>query len=220
MAWTARIRHKSLAALARLLVGLVGHSSRLRVMGHQTVDTLLAAQIPVIHVFWHRHIFYLTYHFRRSGARPLISLSTDGELMAHVAEAFGMNPVRGSSSRGGARALLELVRTISAAPAPVLITADGPKGPAREVKEGAIELARRSGAAIVPIAWYGTRVHVLTKSWDRFLLPLPCGRIALRYGAAVYVGRNDDSEKLRRELSQALDNLEKEAISDCQAAPE
>ncbi len=207
---------RTLAWLAAWLVRLVGCTSRARVVGNDPVEGLRSENRPLVFLFWHRHIFHLIYHFRGCGARPLISRSADGELMARVAAKFGMRPVRGSSSRGGARAFLELVRSVEADPGPVLITADGPRGPARQVKPGAVELARLSGACIVPVSWYGTRLRVLGRSWDRFLLPLPGGRIVLRYGEAVTVPRGADTGALCRELGMRLDQLEQAAAGDCQ----
>ncbi len=83
-------------------------SSRVSCSGQEAVADLQARSVPLIYYFWHRHILYVIHHFRNCGARPLISLSEDGELVSRVARAFGMRPVRGSSSSGGARAFLEL----------------------------------------------------------------------------------------------------------------
>jgi hypothetical protein len=127
-----------------------------------------------------------------------------------------MEPVRGSSSKGGARAFLELVRSVREERSPVLITADGPKGPARRVKEGTVQLAARTGAWVVPISWSASRVKVLKKSWDRFLVPLPGGRIRFAYGPPLRIGPGLEPAALERamdELSARLDLLQQEVES-------
>lgn len=122
-----------------------------------------------------------------------------------------MRPVRGSSSRGGARAFRELARAVQEENAEVLITADGPKGPARRVKEGAAQLAAKTGAWVVPISWSATRRKALEKSWDRFLLPLPFGRIRFAYGEPLRVPPDLPPAEMARlldELAARLNELE------------
>ena len=153
-----------------------------RFQGRENIADLQKKNLPLIFIFWHRHILFVIHQFKNTGARPLISLSSDGELVAAVAEEFGMKPIRGSSSKGGARAFLNMVRSVQEENAQVLITADGPKGPARRIKDGTVQLAVKTGAYVIPISWSGSRVKVLEKSWDRFLIPLPFGRIHFAYG--------------------------------------
>ncbi len=124
-----------------------------------------------------------------------------------------MFPVRGSSSKGGARAFLELVRSVREEKSQVLITADGPKGPARRVKEGTVQLAAKTGAWVVPVSWAATRVKVMEKSWDRFLVPLPFGRIRFAYGQPLRVEPGLDPAAIERtldDLSARLDLLQQE----------
>jgi len=177
-----KIKLLLLKKMAAAMIRVVVSSSRVKVSGQEAVAALKRQDLPLIYIFWHRHILYVIHQFRNTGARPLISLSSDGELVAAVAEEFGMNPIRGSSSKGGARAFLNMARCVQNERAAVLITADGPKGPARIVKDGAVQLALRTGAFIIPISWSGSRVKVLEKSWDRFMIPLPFGRIHFAYG--------------------------------------
>jgi len=177
-----KIKLLLLKKMAAAMIRVVVSSSRVKVSGQEAVAALKRQDLPLIYIFWHRHILYVIHQFRNTGARPLISLSSDGELVAAVAEEFGMNPIRGSSSKGGARAFLHMARCVQNERAAVLITADGPKGPARIVKDGAVQLALRTGAFIIPISWSGSRVKVLEKSWDRFMIPLPFGRIHFAYG--------------------------------------
>ena len=177
-----KIKFLLLKKLAKAMIQAIVFSSRVRVSGREAVATLQKENLPLIYIFWHRHILYVIQQFKNSGARPLISLSSDGELVTAVAEEFGMNPIRGSSSKGGARAFLHMARCVQNEKAAVLITADGPKGPARKVKDGTVQLAVKTGAFVIPISWSGTRVKVLKKSWDRFMIPLPFGSIHFAFG--------------------------------------
>lgn len=185
---------------------------RLQIEGVDKVKEYIRKGIPIIYVFWHRHIFVTIYRFKKSGARPLISLSEDGEIVSQVAEAFGMNPVRGSSSRGGARAFLALVNTIkSDTSRALLITADGPKGPPREIKDGTIRLAQKTGSAIIPVSWYASREKVFEKTWDKFKVPLPFSRITYLYGEPFVVPPKANREDYcchKETLKKSIDSLE------------
>ena len=126
-----------------------------------------------------------------------------------------MNPVRGSSSKGGARAFLEMTSCLREGKGEILITADGPRGPAREIKEGTILLARKTGAWVVPISWYGSQVKIFRKSWDRFMIPLPFSCIRFAFGRPVKIG-DQGVEYWRRESRQNLNDLETELMAVCQ----
>ena len=175
-------RYFFLRKAARILINAVIKSCRIRVIGEERIIKLRAEKTPIVYTFWHRHIFVTIFRFKKSGARPLISHSRDGEIVSQVALEFGMNPIRGSSSSGGARAFLGLLESIRTEKTEVLITADGPKGPLREIKDGTILLAQKTGSAIVPICWHASRVKIFKKSWDRFMIPLPFSRISFSYG--------------------------------------
>jgi lysophospholipid acyltransferase (LPLAT)-like uncharacterized protein len=214
MAWLRKSKFFLVKKLAWLLIEAVVLCSKVSISGRDAVLALQRDNVPLIFIFWHRHILFVIHQFRDCGARPLISLSSDGELVAAVAEEFGMDPVRGSSSKGGARAFLELVRSVQQERSLVLITADGPKGPARRVKEGAVQLAAKTGAWVVPVSWGASRVKVLEKSWDRFLVPLPFGHIRFAYGEPLRIGPGLEPAVLERamaELAARLDLLQQQA---------
>ena len=197
--------------MAWLLIHLLVKSCRLRIAGFEIVEKLRRQGVPIIYAYWHCHIFVTIYRFKNSGARPLISLSDDGELVSQVAVEFGMNPVRGSSSRGGARAFLTLANTIKAGKSEILITADGPKGPARQVKDGTLRLAQKTGSVIVPLCWHASREKVFAKTWDKFKLPMPFSNIIYAYGEPVVIPAGEarkDYGQLKQRLKQAIDGLE------------
>jgi lysophospholipid acyltransferase (LPLAT)-like uncharacterized protein len=209
--FTKLIYFKLLKKLAKLLLESIVFSSRVTISGRENIAELQNKNLPLIFIFWHRHILFVIHQFKNTGARPLISLSSDGELVTAVAEEFGMKPIRGSSSKGGARAFLQMVRSVQKENAKVLITADGPKGPARQIKAGTLQLASKTRAYVIPISWSGTRVKILEKSWDRFMIPLPFGRIHFAYGQPLQINvtRNPaDLQKAGDMLAEKLNQLE------------
>lgn len=213
MAFPKKIKYFVIRKAAKLLISGIVKTCKLKIVGYEEVKKLREQAVPIIYAYWHRHIFVTIYRFMNTGARPLISLSEDGEIVAQIAIEFGMNPVRGSSSRGGAKAFIKLLNSIKEEKSEVLITADGPKGPAREIKDGVIRLAQKSGSVVVPIAWHADRVKILEKSWDRFKIPLPFGAITYAYGKPIPIpatGSKEDEETWKQRLKEAIDALEKQ----------
>ena len=135
---------------------------------------------PHVFLLWHEVLLPLLWQHRHQGVAIVVSEARDGKYLSDLAQSLGYRTVRGSSTRGGARALLGAVRELRAAGA-VAFTPDGPRGPRRELKPGVVTAAQRGGAAIVPIhaeadrAW---RLH----SWDRFVIPKPLARVSVIYG--------------------------------------
>lgn len=129
-------------------------------------------------VLWHSQLMLLTWYFRWTRFHPLISKHRDGELAAQVASRLNYRPVRGSSTRGGGRALLELKRLLDAGEVIVLV-ADGPKGPPRRFKEGFAYLASLSGKKIYLLT-FAARWSWFLPSWDRFQIVKPFSRVVVR----------------------------------------
>jgi len=194
--------------LIHLLVTAFGCTVRYRI---SDPHNLLAntPRHPLIFVFWHNRIF-LTPHLFRKYWRPrghervavLISRSKDGQLLADVLAAFGLRCVRGSSSRGGQAALLEL-KSLLAAGYDIGITPDGPRGPKYTLQPGCIGLAQLTGAPIVPIS-YDLAHKITLKSWDAFMIPLPFTTCHLRLGAPVTIPPTDEVEPHRAALEAQL----------------
>jgi lysophospholipid acyltransferase (LPLAT)-like uncharacterized protein len=168
---------------------------------------------PVIFCLWHNRLalslrFYARYVQRRLPQRRLaamVSASRDGGLLARVLELFEVQPVRGSSSRRGARALLELTSWAERG-LDLAITPDGPRGPRYEVQDGVIGLAQLTGLAILPVS-SELSPKLQLKSWDRFQVPLPLSRCAVRLGSLLRVPREAseaDRDRLRAELEARL----------------
>jgi lysophospholipid acyltransferase (LPLAT)-like uncharacterized protein len=144
-----------------------------------------AESAPRVLAFWHGRQMPLVA-VRSRPAVALVSLSKDGELQAGVMRSLGLSVVRGSSSRGGARALKAVVSALVGG-ADALFAVDGPRGPARRAKPGALSAARLAGAAVVPVGTAVSRGSVLRRAWDRFLVPWPFARVVVVAGAPLAV---------------------------------
>lgn len=168
---------------------------------------------PVIFATWHNRLALSLVVYRKfvQASHPvrrmaaLVSASRDGGLLARILELFGVQPVRGSSSRRGAQALLELTSWAERGH-DLAITPDGPRGPCYRVQEGAIALAQLTGLPIVPMA-YSLAWKIRLRSWDRFQIPLPFSRWLVEFGEPIHVPRDADDtarERLRLELENRL----------------
>jgi lysophospholipid acyltransferase (LPLAT)-like uncharacterized protein len=133
----------------------------------------------------------------------LASRSRDGELIAEYARRFGLDVVRGSSSRGGAGALRALVAAIRAG-RDVALAPDGPRGPRRQLGSGVVALAALTGAPVVSLG-FSARPAWRLATWDEFQIPWPFARAALVLGAMTSVARDGDRERARKEIEQSLD---------------
>ncbi|MEW6321435.1 MAG: lysophospholipid acyltransferase family protein [Acidobacteriota bacterium] len=161
-----------------------------------------------IHAFWHGRILPGTIYFRGRGIVVITSENFDGEWIARIITRFGYGTARGSTSRGGGRALRQLVRDIRARP--VAFTLDGPRGPARRAQPGAVWLSKVTGNPILPFHLEADR-HWSLRSWDRTQIPRPGARIALTF-AEPFVVPPDAGDTA---LMAAVDRLQ-EALADCE----
>ena len=151
---------------------------------------------PLLGLCWHGHLLVLAHHHRGAGLATLISQSKDGEYIARVVERWGFTVVRGSSSRGGTSALREMTRVLRNGQS-LAVTPDGPRGPRRQLKPGALLAAKLSGVAVIPTAAAATRAWWLG-GWDRFLVPQPFARVLLVYGTPRVIPRDTDEQEMAR----------------------
>jgi lysophospholipid acyltransferase (LPLAT)-like uncharacterized protein len=174
---------------------------------------------PAIYCLWHnRLILCMEAYFNQAqlrssgkGLAALISASKDGAFLAAILERFGVQPVRGSSSRRGSQALLELT-SWAEREYDLAITPDGPRGPRYIVQEGVMALAQLTGRPIIPFGFYAHR-KIQLKSWDRFQLPLPFSRCDLSLGKPIYVPReatDAEREVIRQQLEQMLKTISRD----------
>ncbi|HEV8585052.1 MAG TPA: lysophospholipid acyltransferase family protein [Methylomirabilota bacterium] len=201
-----------LPIVAAAAVRALGATLRVRAAGVEPLRPLWRARRPLIYAVWHGRILIVpwlnAWLRRREGARAvrvLTSRSRDGQLMADFARRFGLEVVRGSSSRGGAAALRELARAVRAGE-DVAVVPDGPRGPARRLQGGIVALAATTGAPIVPVG-VAARPARRLGSWDRFMVPAPFARCAVVFGEALEVKRGDDREAARARVERALEQV-------------
>ena len=163
-----------------------------------------------VYVTWHQRLLNLFFLKYRRPVTIMISRSKDGDLVAAVAEKLGFGTVRGSSSRGGATAMFQLIDKIKKTPVTSAgMLGDGPRGPARRLKLGTLRIAQATGVPIIPFA-YGAKRHKLFASWDRFMLPFPFSPLVVCFGDPIYIpvaAANEEMETLRLQVETSLNNL-------------
>jgi lysophospholipid acyltransferase (LPLAT)-like uncharacterized protein len=165
-----------------------------------------------IYAFWHSSLLMSSFFYRNLGVVGLISQSRDGELLTRVLEPLGYVIVRGSTSRGSARAFRSLVRHLREG-RDVALAPDGPRGPREVVQVGIIELARLTGRRIVPFVFDCTRKKRLN-SWDRLIVPAPFARGVIAVGDPISIDRRADElevEAKRKMLEEALHDATRRA---------
>ncbi len=158
-----------------------------------------------IYSIWHNQQLFLLYPYRGQKVCALISQSKDGQYIAGVLPYFNMLAVRGSSTRGGVRALIELMHAAKDGYHPML-TPDGPRGPIYQVQHGILYLAQKTGLPIIPV---GSALSHKFKagSWDKMRVPLPFGKIAFTYGKAFHITKDTDFNVAAAELKKELDRV-------------
>jgi lysophospholipid acyltransferase (LPLAT)-like uncharacterized protein len=200
-----RVEAAMIASVGYRAIAALGATLRWRLDGFERFGELRAAGHQPIMSFWHGRILPATYYFRRRGIVVITSENFDGEWIAGIIERFGYGTARGSTSRGGARALLQMSRELSAGH-PVGFTVDGPRGPARVSQPGAVWLAKASGHPVLPFHCEADRSWTMN-SWDRTQIPKPFATVAISIGQPFYVPREADDaaiEHARRRLDGAL----------------
>jgi len=175
------------------VIRLLGRTMRIRTVGADRVDDLHRRGQPIILAFWHAQQLMIPLGYRGAGTYVLVSRHRDGEVIARIIARFGYQSVRGSSTRGGAGALRELIR-LGRSGADLVVTPDGPKGPRQVAKPGVIQLARATGLPIVPLAFSCSKKNSSragTGSWSRIRSAVACSTGANRSGCRVMrPGRN------------------------------
>jgi hypothetical protein len=176
-------------AVAGPAIGLLARSWRMRTVHEERWRPLYQSRRPHVFLLWHEVLLPLLWQHRYQGIAIVVSEGREGQYLTDFALSLGYRAVRGSSTRGGARALLGAVRELREGRS-VAFTPDGPRGPRRELKTGVVAAAQRGAGVIVPIhaetdrAW---RLH----SWDRFVIPKPAATVTVRYGRPFEVSPGD-----------------------------
>jgi lysophospholipid acyltransferase (LPLAT)-like uncharacterized protein len=212
MAHSKRLRLFLIGTIGKLVYRLWMWSTRISVEGEEPYRQLREQKRPVILMIWHGRLFITPFFFRNRGIMPMISPSADGELMVRIASGWGYKFIRGSGSHSMLKAWATLKEELAQG-GEVVIVSDGPKGPGREMKPGALKLSQVTGASIVPFSFSAARKRILG-TWDRFLLPWPFQRLVGIYGAPFAVDpdlKDDGFEKERLRIEKLLKELDKRA---------
>ncbi len=178
----------------------------MNVGGEHHFRDAIARDGSAIFAVWHENLTLAIAKFRGSGYHTLTSYSFDGQLAAELGDQVGLHALRGSSSRGGHEALLQLKKAVELK-ITVGITVDGPRGPRRVAKPGVAVLSVFTGLPVMPIAFTATRAWHL-KSWDRTILPKPFAQICVEFGPPLPPPENGDVELHRQAIETALNTLQ------------
>ena len=181
---------KIISQILYLFIRLLNFTYRYQYIGKEN-KALAKSKSPAgsfIFACWHQNLIgtMLSHSTGEESYTMIVSESKDGELVAVTCEKFGHKPVRGSSTRGGKKAVLEIVKKLKSG-LPGAITVDGPKGPSKVVKPGIVEIARLAKVPIVPLSAYPTNFWTFAKSWDQFRVPKPFSRIVIVIGEPIVV---------------------------------
>lgn len=207
------LTQRILAFLLASFIRLVYFTNRRSFHYHPDALPYMQGEQNAIFAFWHgRMMMCPTICPPKRQMRVLISLHRDGILISSVIAHFNQLTISGSTSRGGKEALVEMLKCLKAGEN-VSITPDGPRGPAQIISPGTIAVAKLSGKPILPVTFSASRCKRF-KSWDRFMLALPFGRISFCIGAPIAIAREADeaeSESLRLQVEQAMNRLVEQA---------
>ena len=206
--WQASSRKRAevatIAALGYPLMRALGATWSWKVSGAEHLQVVDANGHQPILSFWHGRIFPATLYFQRRGIVVITSENYDGEWIARIITKFGYGTARGSTSRGGSRALLQMVRDVKSKA--VAFTLDGPRGPAEVAQPGAVWLSKATGNPLVPFHAEAVSSWSL-KSWDRTQIPKPFTTVAMAIGVPLYVPREADDAALEQWRGRLQDSL-------------
>lgn len=206
--WWRAIRPRLVAWPIWFLASCLCHTLRLRVEGLEKYGKLDRAMI----LSWHGRSLIGAFQTRGKGYYALISMSNDGNMQDRIFRLFGYRTIRGSTGRGGVKALAECIRVLKSG-AVISFTPDGPRGPSHVAQMGCIAMARKSGARLIPIG-ISAKNRWLARSWDRYMIPKPFSPAVMIYGDPITVPADADEggmEEARLQLEQALTDIEIEA---------
>jgi lysophospholipid acyltransferase (LPLAT)-like uncharacterized protein len=208
---------RSLSALAGCAIRTLRATLRLERLHQDRYESLQARGVPILFALWHGRMFLSILEHRGQDIATMASQSKDGEIIARWLTRNGYVVTRGSTTRGGGQALRELVRHMRRAHHAAL-TVDGPKGPPRAVQQGVVQLAKLTGAWILPITSSCSHPRFLS-SWDRYLLPLPFSRAIVAYGEPFPISKDLPDAAAASLIAEALDAATAEADASAGITP-
>jgi len=198
-------RDKILPFIAFLIIKIFSSTHKLIFENTEILSDIKSKNQYPIFAFWHGKQFILVNSHKNRGVCIMTSLSKDGELQSNILTKFGYQIVRGSSSRGGDKALVDLIRKMKKGNA-VAFAVDGPKGPIYKAKPGVLFLAQKTQNPIVPVA-VGVKSYWKLKNWDEYVIPKPFTKTIVRYGFPIYIQKEDNIADKLNILDSSLSDL-------------
>ncbi len=206
------LKWKLVGVLGKLLVDFIFKTGFIEIMDPEILKNI-QKNPKYIMAIWHSRILLFSYFFKGMKASILVSRSDDGEIIARILQAQGQETVRGSTKKGGLRAMARLIKDLKNKGRPGAIIPDGPQGPRFQVQPGVILLAKKTGYPIIPVSYSAKKIKVFS-SWDRFILPYPFTRSRMVFGKPIRVPSDADPvslEKSRKALENELNRITKSA---------
>ena len=203
-----RILKKVFQQFVYLFIRLVYTTYRVKFSGLENLEKakLISPNTGTIFALWHEHLISGILGLKNFQPIAVVSSSKDGDLIAHTMEKIGFGIARGSSTRGGAQALLKTIKGLKNNRT-IVLTVDGPKGPRNISKPGALSLSKKTNAPIIPLTPVTTRPLIFKKSWDQCKFPLPFSKIIVRFGDIIQVppeSKTEAIQKYQKELNHFL----------------
>jgi hypothetical protein len=208
------IKWELVGILGKFFIDILYYTTNIELRGFEKVRPIINSR-KFIWAVWHSRMLLLNYLTKGSEGTAMVSGSEDGEFVARILKRQGHEAIRGSTTRGGIKALSSLIKKLKEKQRPSIIIPDGPQGPRFKVKLGIIILARETGYPILPFSYSAKRMKVFA-SWDRFILPYPFTKCLGIYGNPFLVPKDagkDDLMRYRNLLEKELGRLTLEADS-------
>lgn len=204
-----RFRRELIFRLLWLISTGIAATVRFKTVGYEKLTRLVSDGKGGIVLPWHGVTILPIYYCRHMGFYSLVSLSNDGDLQDRLLRSRGFKTIRGSSGRGGARALLELTRKLQEGGL-MAHTPDGPKGPVKKVQPGTVYLAKRSGCPVLPVG-VACKPCKRLRSWDSHMIPAPFSRAVLYFGDPLHISADEDDAEAASRIEIAINDAERRA---------
>ena len=190
-----------------IFIKLLSLTYRIIIINPEIEKRLLERGETPIYISWHQRLFLgLTFLAKRHPIAIIISQSRDGDLIARIAEILGWHPIRGSSSKGGRRSLIQILNLMKEG-YKIGHIVDGPRGPFGKIKPGLLAIAKLSGKPILPIIISAEKKWIFN-SWDKFIIPKPFSRIIIRFDTEIYIPKNIQKKKIEETIISLENKLE------------
>jgi len=212
MKWSDRLLFWLATRLGGPFIRFWGHLARIEFAGREHFERLRQQKQPFLFAVWHGRILLPIYVHRDEGIYGMVSEHRDGEMIAQTLEKLGYRTVRGSSTRGGKKAAIAMIRALRSGGSGAVMP-DGPNGPRHRLKPGVVTLAQKAGVPILPITFAAARA-IRFNSWDRFTLWKPFSRCVVLYAEPIWVPADLSGEAFQafcQQLEWQLIELEQQA---------